>query len=634
MVRRRKKFEHVPASQTDLNSLIKNAKNVWFVLLGVFSFVGITLMDVSDVDFYGVNRSVQLPLVGTTVPTRVFFVASPIILAACYCYFHIYLSLIAHALSSQERSSQKLSREPWLVMEAMNSTRSGPEERRSRLMQFSAWLNIAIAWGFGLVVLSFLWVESMTSRSISLSLTPLLCLTISLWVGVKSYLAFPRAVKQRPILSKQERFISSPSLLILFAFLCSSFVTVERAHGWMELFHSRTSKFDETQKKLVRVPRLQNYASDLLSTDTRYVSPNSFPLSLLSLHQIDLSGQSISSDMNGLLESYSNSKDSFGRDWCGSFSEPNCYAEDPGRLNEFYLDWRAFRMERLRSVVAPNLAHVDFRDANLSGAIFVGSNLFKADFSGANLERATLERTILDEARFVDATINETILAFSSARKASFDDAEIRRSNLEFVDFKDAYFNFSILDKIVTYDTDFNANLADANFLSTDFSHANLLDFQAHGMRIQSSFLSMDNLLGLSGSQLTVDYSMVLGDDTGRFEPIDWRRDFSRFVLTGVAFKNANFANTDFDHKPDLSTSFFDSSVTTPHSWERPCQTITAKLGFDEFLVEWMAWAETGENEIMSWSMNRFGPPILKGVDTSGVVPNCSWPEDSEADAN
>ncbi|WP_299674758.1 hypothetical protein [uncultured Roseobacter sp.] len=82
-----------------IHALTTNARNTWFVLLAALIFVGITMLGVRPVDFYGVSRNTDLPLVGVSVPTRLFFYTAPILTVAVYGYFHLYLIRLWDALS-------------------------------------------------------------------------------------------------------------------------------------------------------------------------------------------------------------------------------------------------------------------------------------------------------------------------------------------------------------------------------------------------------------------------------------------------------------------------------------------------------------------------------------------------------
>ena len=78
-----------------IDALTRNARNTWFTLLAALVFVSVTLMGVEHIDFYGVDRATKLPVVGVDVPTRSFFFAAPILIAAIYGYFHLYLERVA-----------------------------------------------------------------------------------------------------------------------------------------------------------------------------------------------------------------------------------------------------------------------------------------------------------------------------------------------------------------------------------------------------------------------------------------------------------------------------------------------------------------------------------------------------------
>ncbi len=105
-----------------INALTTNARNTWFALLGVLVFVAITLAGVEHIDFYGVDRATKLPLVDVSVPTRYFFYAAPILTAAIFCYFHLYLIRLWDALGAARPKVNATwlgtAISPWLVTDA------------------------------------------------------------------------------------------------------------------------------------------------------------------------------------------------------------------------------------------------------------------------------------------------------------------------------------------------------------------------------------------------------------------------------------------------------------------------------------------------------------------------------------
>ncbi|HUV31994.1 MAG TPA: pentapeptide repeat-containing protein, partial [Devosiaceae bacterium] len=61
------------ASLTHIGELSKNARSIWFGLLGLITFVGVTLMGHRDADFFAVGADTKLPLIGIEVPVTYFF---------------------------------------------------------------------------------------------------------------------------------------------------------------------------------------------------------------------------------------------------------------------------------------------------------------------------------------------------------------------------------------------------------------------------------------------------------------------------------------------------------------------------------------------------------------------------------
>ena len=64
--------------------LTRTAKGSWLGLLSYFAFVGVTLMGVEDADFFIPSRQTQLPLIGVSIPTLLFFWTAPLFGAALF----------------------------------------------------------------------------------------------------------------------------------------------------------------------------------------------------------------------------------------------------------------------------------------------------------------------------------------------------------------------------------------------------------------------------------------------------------------------------------------------------------------------------------------------------------------------
>jgi hypothetical protein len=177
-----------------INALTTNARNTWFVLLGVLVFVSITLMGVQHVDFYGVDRRTDLPLVNVAVPTWLFFYAAPLLITAVYGYFHLYLIRLWDALGAAPAWVNRLrlgdSITPWLVSDAalhLRARRRQDNCASPRAMEWpAAILNLLLAWLFGLGVLSWTWLVSLAARDFAMTATAAIGLLASVTVGYVS----------------------------------------------------------------------------------------------------------------------------------------------------------------------------------------------------------------------------------------------------------------------------------------------------------------------------------------------------------------------------------------------------------------------------------------------------------------
>ena len=155
-----------------IGSLTNNARTTWITLLGALLFVGVTLLDVKHVDFHGVNRDTQLPLVNVSVPTLYFFYVAPILIAMIYGYFHLYLIRLFDELGAAQQTQyakplgQTIS--PWLISDAAlwlrRRLRDDTCSKGRPVEGLSAVFNFGIVWLFGPLVLWYSWYISLAAR--------------------------------------------------------------------------------------------------------------------------------------------------------------------------------------------------------------------------------------------------------------------------------------------------------------------------------------------------------------------------------------------------------------------------------------------------------------------------------------
>lgn len=88
-----------------IEDISKTARTTWVSLLVTLIFCAITLLSVSDRDFFEYGAQTKLPLVGVSVPVVGFFWSAPVLILALYLHLHIYLSRLWRALRRRGRTA-------------------------------------------------------------------------------------------------------------------------------------------------------------------------------------------------------------------------------------------------------------------------------------------------------------------------------------------------------------------------------------------------------------------------------------------------------------------------------------------------------------------------------------------------
>ena len=194
-----------------INALTRNARNTWFALLGALIFAGVTLGQIKPIDFYGVGRMTELPLVSVSVPTPLFFWAAPFLVTAIYGFFHLYLIRLWDALGTapawigQARLADEI--QPWLVSDGALHTRAILRKDGCAPLRALEWpatlLNFALAWAFGPVVLGFMWWQSMAARELWMTAVSGGALALCTVIGMASLLLARQRMGRRTAATPQ-----------------------------------------------------------------------------------------------------------------------------------------------------------------------------------------------------------------------------------------------------------------------------------------------------------------------------------------------------------------------------------------------------------------------------------------------
>lgn len=358
-----------------INALTSNARNTWFALLGVLVFVGITLMGVEHVDFYGVNRATKLPLVDVEVPTRYFFVAAPVLTAAIYGYFHLYLIRLWDALGAAPArlDDRPLGNviAPWLVSDAAlyyrNRVRKDDCATPRALESGAMLLNFLLAWLFGLCILFFLWRLSMPARTFWMTAISALTFGLSVVVGLASLMMMLRRMRQPPKAGQITELRASPWQSL--AVLAGSAALLYQSHRLTEGDIRVLASLEMTDEQIVTRP------GGWLDHD---FAKAEFRAAWCQREQVDCAAIS---DLDS----------AFSEEWLSRRKAEIFELQFPA--------WHKF--DRIKP---------DLRKAKLYSAFMTGINLWDARLEGAKLDRAQLEESALNFANMAGVKLYGTHL--------------------------------------------------------------------------------------------------------------------------------------------------------------------------------------------------------------------------------
>ncbi|BAQ67844.1 Pentapeptide repeat-containing protein [Rhodovulum sulfidophilum] len=399
-----------------IDALTRNARNTWFALLGLLVFVGITLMGVEHIDFYGIDRATKLPLVNVDVPTRYFFVTAPILTAAFYIYFHLHLIRLWDALGAADNriGGQPLGDAvmPWLVTDAVlylrNKWRADNCAAPRALDVPATFLNLVLTWGFGLIVLYSLWQMSLAARTFWITAVACSAFLAAGGAGVSSLKCLLE--KMNPEENAQNRRMSAQAIIISIGVVLSAFFTSYLCtEGPMGL----------------RTPRVRLLA----------------PIYMPDLAIVEKPTGWLPRDI---------AKADFFSDWCKR-GGTDCTRKELSE-EQLTLFEREFRRRREAAIAElrkpqwhqPGHQKPDFRGAQLAGTFLAGVDLRLAHMEGVGLKGAQMEGADLSEAQMDWADLSGARMEGAHLRGVKMDwallsGAQMRGADLSGAQMNDAY---------------------------------------------------------------------------------------------------------------------------------------------------------------------------------------------------
>lgn len=492
-----------------INELSRTARTLWFGLLTYFAFAGVTLLGVSDADFFLTERQTQLPLVGVSIPTNLFFYFAPVLGAAFYTYLHHHLMKLWDALRQAEPVIRNLPLSdhllPWIVTDMALDLRPDRSLRPQPLPLLTNTVTVILVFLAAPAILAGFWWRSMPAHSAWMTLACCgLSLVLSLFVMWESGRALWRL--RRPHVT--EAPARRAWRVVMFWAVCAILVfgmgytrTVDplgaewglddrfQAYlAWRDV--DKIAKADDFEKrgiaeahdKAIGSAPWNNWpftlASAQLSGTVFVVKPvnwRDFQSARADFRVTWCKNEGIlpevcgpAQDAGAVLPAY---QDDARQMWCiERFPDPKerdnkCLDEFRSLEDRFSRDWLSERSATIAALPRRELPGLDLRTANLSFAQLQGADLSEARMEGAKLigaqmEGADLTNAQLSMADFRGAMMQLAVLRWAKMEKANLVGAQLESARLNWVNMNDADLT--------------NANLRDADLSGSPSNDAEL----------------------------------------------------------------------------------------------------------------------------------------------------------------
>ena len=571
-----------------INALTVNARNTWFVLLGALVFVGITLMGVEHIDFYGVDRATTLPLVNVEVPTRLFFAAAPILVAAIYSYFHLYLIRLWDALSDADATVNDRplgdAITPWLITDAALYLRTQLRDEptpsaRHRLLEGSAMvLNFAIAWAFGLIVLFFLWWLSMSARTFWMTLVAGLSLFGATFVGATSLFLLRARMKEKQTGTQGHVLATIPALSAL----------------------------------IIAVPLVIAVSSQRTQGSIGRLAP------------VYLVDEAVVERPAGWLP-YALARDAFLDAWCARKGQENCAALSPSAERASEAAWSAQRNTALADMRRPDWSdatvngQINWQNGDLRSAFLVGVNLRGARLSGADLSRAQMERADLRDAELEEANLSSARLERARLRTARLNGSNLQHASMEGAILINAKLDDAQMEGVHLRDAKMQyAHLAGATLNGAYMEGADLSRADLSQARLESAHMVNSTLSRTDLTDTNLALAFVAGQKGARLSL--YKTNLSAARATAGAWRHVDMTAAIWDAETDFRNTFLEErTVTLPRGFRKrmndPCQWVDGPLTDAEFHALWRWWiAKSGMLVVRWWSED---PGYREGLQAS-----------------
>ncbi|MEL6620363.1 MAG: pentapeptide repeat-containing protein [Pseudomonadota bacterium] len=598
-----------------INALIQNARNTWFALLAALVFVGVTLLSVEPIDFYGVGRATDLPLVGVSVPTPQFFYAAPVLTVAIYAYFHLYLIRLWDELSiapsrvDGRRLGSAIA--PWLIADSALFLRrlwrkDHCAEPRALEVPSVFW-NILFAWAAGPLVLGYLWVQSLPARDTWMSGIAAAMIILSLVFFMGSGVMLVRRMRAEPADKPRELQVAALWTGLVWVTL-SLFVASETWH--------RTHPEGKNPARLV-------LAGEQVTERPEGWLPPQIARAEARQAWCNRYGHDCKALSDELETRFEEEDWTIRRDRAvDDLKKPETLSRlrfetlfSELRAREGRATWPEVSDDGARATFAATLQKLtrhapDFRDADLRDAFLAGANLTGARFVGARATRADFERARLDYADLsgskrpvsflgTDANFQRVVLTGASLVHANLRWADLRGAQMRGANLFGAYMPEADLRSAQMDDANlFAAQMRNASLRSVEMNGTRLFRANMRGVNLVRARMEDVDLFGtdLRGANLNTSYLAGTKDRRVRMTGTD----LSGAQNAHGALRFVNMTGAKWDAETDFREVFMDGSVTVSADFRarmgNPCQWLSETLDTAEFNSMWRWWLQLSGN--------------------------------------
>jgi uncharacterized protein YjbI with pentapeptide repeats len=432
-----------------VRSTVANSRKMLMSVLLACLYSALTVATTTDVGLLTNSTSSKLPILGADIRINTFYVITPILLAALYVYFHVYLQRLWSGVSGLRRVvTSGIGADEvvdlWLI--GRPGTTAGGRLGGSFAV-LRSFVSTALAWYLVPATLVLLWLRQLSRHDWIVAGVCIVIISVVVGVGISSYFACIAKLSPPSKTSRSWWSRGVVALLIAFGFLfIVTFGAIEGIAHRPDDKHNVQGRIDQA-----RFVRLRQWVPRVLSS-IGFEPFVDLEEAIVSKKPAEWDDKTLSHVLGASLDDRDLRR---------------------GNLRRVFLVSGRIRLAKLQR---SDFYRADLRDADL----------WKSDARGANFRRANLayakfNHTVLDSADFSKAGCDSTNFGHASIRGANFKEAYLNKTTFFKADLSGTNFYKSKL---------INTKLTYVNLAGADFSKARFRAVQLHRANLDGADLT------------------------------------------------------------------------------------------------------------------------------------------------